>query len=250
MPMDKEIKIRSGMHSELNSRAVIGGKEYIVVTENVGKKSAVIVTRVYQKGEIVSTNKTDYGSVEKLKGTEKALNDLMAAQHRMTMKMLDAEKRLEAKGVSDYMAEVKDLLRRKNPKSALALLNEATERHPDDPFILSYQGCLLAMVEKKHDQGVATCRKAIEQLNRNVPFGQDFFYPSFYLNLGRAYLAAGRKDEAVKALNQGLKYDRDNGDLLWELKKMGTRRRPTVPFLGRSNPINKYMGMVLDRLTR
>jgi hypothetical protein len=33
------------------------------------------------------------------------------------------------------------------------------------------------------------------------------------------------------------------------MKKLGARRRPLVPFLKRENPINKYVGLLLNRLS-
>ena len=78
-----------------------------------------------------------------------------------------------------------------------------------------------------------------------MPFGSEFFYPIFYLNLGRAYLKGNRKKDAVQAFQEGLKSDPGNRDLLWEIKKIGERRKPPLSFLSRSNPINKYIGMLL-----
>jgi tetratricopeptide (TPR) repeat protein len=248
--MDKEIRIKSSLHSEFSSKVVLGGEEYLVITENTGKKNTVISTCVYHNGEIINTNKTDYGGTEKLPGDEKKFEELMKRQHRLAISMLKKEKRLEAKSPSDYLEEVKSLLRKKSYKNALGLLYDAMEQHPDDPFILSYYGCLTAIVEKKHKEGIALCKSAIRILNKKVPFGQEFFYPSFYLNLGRAYLAAGRKKEAIGTLDRGLKADGDNSDILWEMRKMGRRKKPAVPFLKRSNPINKYIGMLLHKATK
>ncbi|MEJ2695808.1 MAG: tetratricopeptide repeat protein, partial [Candidatus Sulfobium sp.] len=81
-----------------------------------------------------------------------------------------------------------------------------------------------------------------------MPFGSDFFYPLFYLNLGRAYLEANKKRDAITAFEKGLLNDPENHDLLSELRKLGTRRKAPVPFIKRSNPINKYIGMLLHRL--
>jgi hypothetical protein len=72
-------------------------------------------------------------------------------------------------------------------------------------------------------------------------------YPVFYLNLGRAYLAAGKKKDAIDAFRKGLQYDNGNSDLRKELRGLGMRKKPPVPFLDRSNPINKYIGMILQK---
>ena len=44
---------------------------------------------------------------------------------------------------------------------------------------------------------------------------------------------------------RGIKYDRPDGPLRAEMKKMGIRRKPPIPFLSRLNPINKYIGKIL-----
>ncbi len=77
---------------------------------------------------------------------------------------------------------------------------------------------------------------------------REVFYPTFYLNLGRAYIAAGKKKDAVFAFQKGLSYDEENKDLLWEARKIGMRRAPAIPYLKRTNPINKYIGMILHKL--
>jgi hypothetical protein len=92
---------------------------------------------------------------------------------------------------------------------------------------------------------VDTCERAIGILKEKVPFGEDFFYPVLYLNLGRANLAAGRKKKALDAFNKGLTMDNENREILMELRRLGIRRKTAVPILERSNPINKYIGIVL-----
>jgi Tfp pilus assembly protein PilF len=71
-------------------------------------------------------------------------------------------------------------------------------------------------------------------------------FPVLYLNLGKAYVAAGKKKNAVTAFNQGLHYDPQHAAIRKELKKLGARKKPPVSFLDRSNPINKYLGKVLN----
>ncbi len=83
-----------------------------------------------------------------------------------------------------------------------------------------------------------------------MPFGSGFFFPVFYLNLGRAYLKGNRKAEAVEAFQEGLKNDPENHDLLWELRKLGKRKSPPIPFLRRSNPVNKYIGLLVSKVAK
>ena len=145
----------------------------------------------------------------------------------------------------DYLRAVRSHLRSGRPKDAFSVLMQAAIQFPEDPVILSYYGCLQAVVDKRYRSGVETCRKAIHMLKDQKTFGQEVLYPVFYLNLGRAYIAASRRKDAIDALSKGLKYDNTNNDLMKELKGLGVRKPPPVPFLDRSNPINKYIGMIL-----
>lgn len=147
---------------------------------------------------------------------------------------------------AEYFRQVKALLREGRQKDAFALLQQAAKHFPNEPTLMSYYGRLLATVERKYRVGIETCRKAIEKLE--MAGKQDAFmaYPIFYYNLGKAYTAAGKRKESLDALNEGLFYDPNNGEILQELKSMGIRRtKPPISFLSRSNPLNKYLGIAL-----
>ena len=147
----------------------------------------------------------------------------------------------------DYLRAVKASLRQGNQKEAFSLLQQAALQYPDDPFILSYYGCLQALVDRKYRAGVEKCKKALSLIQRESSFGEEMLYPGFYLNLGRAYVAAGKKDDALDAFKKGLKYNSGHRDILNELRALGKRKKAVVPFLDRSNPINKYIGLILRR---
>lgn len=141
----------------------------------------------------------------------------------------------------EYVGEIVVLLRRKSHKFALSLAKDAHKHYPDDPIVHSYYGCLTAAVGKNYDEGIKCCREALRLLKKSG-YDSNSNYPSLYLNLGRAYLAAGDKKRAFDSFHRGLAKDEVNKDLLWELKKLGIRRPPVIPFLKRDNPINKYLG--------
>jgi tetratricopeptide (TPR) repeat protein len=147
----------------------------------------------------------------------------------------------------DYLRVVKDSLRQGNQKEAFGLLQQAALQYPNDPFIISYYGCLQALVDRKYRAGVENCKKAITLIQRESSFGEEMLYPTFYLNLGRAYIAAGKKDDALDAFKKGLKYNSGHRDILNELRALGKRKKAVVPFLDRSNPINKYIGLILHK---
>jgi tetratricopeptide (TPR) repeat protein len=146
---------------------------------------------------------------------------------------------------ADFLRAVKANLRNGKQKEAFVLLQQAAVRFPDEPLIMSYYGCFQALVDKKYRSGVETCKQAIALLKQKETFEEELLYPVFFLNLGRAYLSAGKKPDAIESFRKGLKYDNSNYELLKELRGLGVRKAPPVPFLDRSNPINKYIGMIL-----
>jgi tetratricopeptide (TPR) repeat protein len=246
----KSIKMTSKLGSEFDTEVKVGEEKYLVQTEDVQRKRPLVVTRIYRGGQILLTRKTDYNDLLDSPESAGKVQELMQRQHYQAIQTVRAGTFQEGKTTSEYLDEVKELLKSKNKRSAFRLLSTALEQYPDDPFILSYYGCLDAIANKNHREGIETCLLAIDTLKRKVPFGEDLFFPVFYLNLGRAYLAAGKRKEAMDAFNAGLMIDGQQKDLLWETRKLGIRRKPPVPFLKRSNPINRYIGKMLHALKK
>ena len=245
MTPKSEIRLTSKLSPEYSSNITIDNVTYHVQTEDMGIKSGKVISNIFLKGEVVFNRKSEYSHLIKLKNFPEKLSSLMENLHKATIDHFIAEKTNRQKYKSQYFEEVQQLLRRGNGKSALHTLRQALDTFPADPFLLSYYGCLLAIVEKKPKEGIKICEDAIKKLDNSMPFGAEFFYPAFYLNLGRAYLKGNRKTEALKAFQKGLQNDPESHDILWEMKKMGTRKKPVLPFLSRSNPINKYIGMLI-----
>lgn len=163
---------------------------------------------------------------------------------------IGAEKLRAAKTPSDYIDEVKGLLGKNNRKDAYRVLINALGQYPENPFLLSYYGYLEAVLNKNYKDGIRICTRAIEILKQKTPFGEEFFYPFFYLNLGRVYLIAGKKKNAIDVFDKGLRIDSEDSALLHEMKKLGIRKKPIVPLFDRSNPMNKYIGMFLRKLKK
>jgi tetratricopeptide (TPR) repeat protein len=106
------------------------------------------------------------------------------------------------------------------------------------PVYNSYLAACIARERGQYNKAVILCREAIELEPDN---------PVHYLNLGRIYLLQGLKNEAMKAFREGLPYDGEER-IIGELDSLGTRKRPVIPFLKRNNAVNKYLGMVLNKL--
>jgi tetratricopeptide (TPR) repeat protein len=246
MVSKSRINIVSKRSSEISDNITVENNTYLVHTEDTGGKTCRIISRVYLKGEIVFSKKSDYLHLKKLKDFNDKLSELMVKQHKSTIDIFLFEQSKKQKLKSEYFKEVKYLLRTGDGRSALNTLREGLEKYPADPFLMSYYGYLLSVVDKNPREGIKKCRDAIVALDKAMPFASEFYYPVFYLNLGRTYLKENRI-EAINCFRTGLKTDPENQDLLNELNKLGSRRKPAMPFLNRSNPINKYIGMVLSK---
>src|SRR5262245_14518318 len=89
--------------------------------------------------------------------------------------------------VSDY--------RRGSFREAAKTLSQLVESGSRDPAHLSYCGLLLALTGRR-ERGVAFCEEAVVRDGRRASL--------LYLNLARALDVAGRKRDAIEALNRGL----------------------------------------------
>ena len=236
----------STLQKDICNTVVVNGKKYLVLTENLPGEH-LITTRIYLGGTILSAKKVDYEKILDTHDSERKIRDLMQREHEQALTMLGMEKTREDETTVYY---VKKLLKKKKYESALKLVTAALEQYPDEPILLSYYGYLEALVHKNYTHGISTCLKAREIVLEKAISGRDFFNPVLYLNLGRVYLAAGNKEDAFEALRMGLIFGNENEDLLCELRELGMRKKPVVPFLQRSNPVNKYIGKVLHGLYR
>lgn len=107
------------------------------------------------------------------------------------------------------------------------------------PTAMSYYAISLANVEGNFDKAISLCLMAAEK---------EFYNPEIYLNLGRIFLLNGQKSVAVRAFRKGLKIDGSNFALLGEMKRMGLRKKPVLPFLPRQSMVNKYLGLIVGKI--
>ena len=106
------------------------------------------------------------------------------------------------------------------------------------PAISSYLALCRAKTRGEFGEAIALVEEAMALEPRN---------PVHYLNLGRIHLLAGDRPQALDTFRRGARYDR-SGEIGRELESMGVRKRPVIPFLARSNPLNRYLGLFLTRL--
>jgi hypothetical protein len=68
-----------------------------------------------------------------------------------------------------------------------------------------------------------------------------------YLNLAEVYSTAGRREDAVEAIQAGLKFARRDVRLTIAMNKLTDRRRPVLTFLTRKHPLNRQLGILRHR---
>ena len=115
-------------------------------------------------------------------------------------------------------------------------LAKKVEKVPPPPRYLSFYGLCLAMVSTKIQTALELCESAV---------AVEFYNPDLFHNLARVHLRMGRRDRAYPALLRGLQLNPSHRGILGDLRTLGRRRRPILPFLARTNPLNKYLGIML-----
>jgi hypothetical protein len=153
-----------------------------------------------------------------------------------------AESVPEAIPVVRYLKAARTQLRDGRLREAYSVMFSAFSAYPEHPLILSYYGWLQAVVDKRPRNGATHCRRAVANFKTSDKHIAESVYPILYLNLGRTLLLSGRKREAVETFRKGLTYDRWHRELRKEMTALGVRKQPVLPFLSRSNPLNKVLG--------
>jgi len=121
--------------------------------------------------------------------------------------------------------------------SALAFFEKALETE-DNPSARSYLAFCMAKERGLLTKGISWCEESLGREPENSVH---------YLNLGRIYLLMKKREEAIRNFREGLKYG-SNEEIADELHRLGIRSSPVLSFLKRSNPLNKYLGILLKML--
>lgn len=124
-----------------------------------------------------------------------------------------------------------------NPQTALALL-ERSLKIVDNPLLHSHLGYCIAKERGQVKRGRDLCLATIELDPDN---------PVHYLNLARVHQVAKQKAEAIAALREGVARG-GNDEICAMLSALGTRKSPPLPFLSRTNPLNKWLGILFSRI--
>ena len=130
------------------------------------------------------------------------------------------------------------LLRDNYSSKALPHLQRAAELDKNNPYYMSYLGVVLARSEKKWAEAEKLCDSAV-RMKRNQA--------QLYLNLAEVYNTAGRREDALEALQAGMKYARRDVRLSIAMNKLTFRRAPVFPFLKRTHLLNRQAGILRHR---
>ena len=132
-----------------------------------------------------------------------------------------------------------NLLRNGHSAEALEYLRHAAELAPQNPHYLSFLGVSVSRAERKWAAAVKLCEMALI-LRRSEP--------QLYLNLAEVYVSAGRRDDAVEALERGLLYLSADPRIRRARANLGRRRSPVLPFLEREHFLNRGLGKLRHRV--
>lgn len=124
------------------------------------------------------------------------------------------------------------------PDEALNFFNKAAAKNKT-PLLCSYLAYCRAQIDGIYREAVDICMEARKADPKNS---------EIYLNLGRVHLLAGNRKQALQVFRLGLRQERNNR-IINELNALGQRKAPPVPFLDRGNPINKYLGKLMAKLS-
>lgn len=125
--------------------------------------------------------------------------------------------------------------------AAHALFERAHRRAPFEARFMSWYGLTLVLVERNSNLGILYCDQALRVAGPE---------PELLLNQARSHLALGQRDRAVRSIVRGLAAAPLDPSLHAAQASMGWRRRPVLPFLGRANVLNRWLGRLRHRWAR
>jgi len=124
-----------------------------------------------------------------------------------------------------------------NTVAGLASIEKALSCN-DDMRWYSYLGYCVAKERGQVSRGTELCMISLEHEPGN---------PEHYVNLGKILLLSGKKAEALCTLREGMAQG-GSTELIALLNQFGNRKSPVIPFLPRTNPLNKILGLLLHRI--
>jgi tetratricopeptide (TPR) repeat protein len=117
---------------------------------------------------------------------------------------------------------------------------QAYRRAPSDPRVQSWYGMTLVLVEKNSILGMVLVDEAVRNARPD---------PELVINQSRVAMSLGQRVRAVRALERGLALYPGQPELVAAREALGRRHRPVLPFLSRSNWLNRLLGRIHYRWT-
>jgi tetratricopeptide (TPR) repeat protein len=117
-------------------------------------------------------------------------------------------------------------------------MREHNSTSAETPEMISLMGYSLAKQSGRLKEGIALCEKAVSLSPHQT---------EHYLNLGRVYLMANKKEPAIRVFKTGLRIRKDPR-IINELKSLGIRKPPFLGSLGRDHMLNILAGKVFKLL--
>lgn len=155
--------------------------------------------------------------------------------------MAQALRNQAGQSIEDLLASGDECWSQGDRPRAHDLFRAAQQVDGNDPRVLSRLGLSLTLVARDEYKGVAFCEEALRRGGEDVE--------ALY-RLALVYQATFQKERAVRAVRRGLELDNGHEGLVSLIHVLGVRRPPIFPFLKRSNPLNKYLGMLRHRYLR
>ena len=100
----------------------------------------------------------------------------------------------------------------------------------------SFYGLCLAKERRRYAEAVEYC---------NISLRYHMLDPEHRYNLAVVFLERNDRAKAVETLNSGLHIKPNHNKLNSIFDQIGRRRKPVIPFLPRSNPLNIWLGKKL-----
>jgi predicted Zn-dependent protease len=139
------------------------------------------------------------------------------------------------------IAEAQTAIQQKAFYTARDYLQEVLREDPHHPQALALYGYVLALGFRQYEQGLDYLRQAIER---------EMYHPDWYVWMAEVYLRLGDRKSALEAVESALRWDAHHKGAIALRRKMGVRRRPVLPFLPRSHPLNVWLGKLRHRLLK
>ncbi|MFZ0582625.1 MAG: tetratricopeptide repeat protein [Candidatus Acidiferrales bacterium] len=134
-----------------------------------------------------------------------------------------------------------ELLKGGYHKNALPHLRRSVEMESSNPYYLSFLGVAISRSEKKWSEAVKLCETALQLKRKEM---------QMYLNLAEVYAAAGRRDSAIFTLDRAMENFGPNARLVKARSRVEKRRPPILPFLQRTNLLNRELGKLRHRASK